>query len=180
MKLRVLLLSLVLSTWLPAQDTGTILGKITDASGAVIPGAAVELTNVRTNQSSRTTTNELGDYVFTFVRIGNYSIRVEHQGFRTAVFPNLILNVQQTMRVDISMQVGGVAEVLEIMAESPLLESVTSSSGQVVRNKEIVDLPLNGRDYQQLAVLTAGTTPTRGTSRGAGDFSASGAAARKQ
>jgi hypothetical protein len=175
MKLRALLYFPVLTSWLLAQDTGTILGKITDASGAVIPGATVELTNVHTNLNSRTSTNELGDYVFTLVRIGNYSIRVEHQGFRTAVRPNLILNVQHTMRVDISMQIGGVIEILEIMAESPLLESVTSSSGQVVRNKEIVDLPLNGRDYQQLAVLTAGTIPTRGTSRGTGDFSASGA-----
>ena len=78
-------------------------------------------------------------------------------GFSTAVRPGLVLNVQQRMRVDFSLAIGAVDQSVEIRAETPLLETGTSSIGQVVQNKSILELPLNGRDYQQLAVLTAGT-----------------------
>ncbi|HTM51598.1 MAG TPA: TonB-dependent receptor [Bryobacteraceae bacterium] len=162
-------------TTLLAQDAGTIFGIVTDSSGAVVVGAKVSLLNVDTNVSQETQSDSSGEYIFTPVRIGNYTAKVAMSGFSTAVRPGLLLNVQQRMRVDFTLAVGAIDQSVEIRAESPLLETGTSSIGQVVQNKSILELPLNGRDYQQLAVLTAGTVPTGGQSRGTADFSANGA-----
>ena len=158
-----------------AQDTGTIFGQIIDATGGMVPGARLKLVNTETNLTLDATTNPQGEYIFTPLRIGNYRLETSMEGFKTAVRPNLVLNVQQRMRVDFALELGTVGQSVEITAESPLLESGTSSIGQVIKNNSIVDLPLNGRDYQQLAVLTAGTVPTGGISRGNADFAANGA-----
>jgi hypothetical protein len=174
MKTGALLIAVCLSR-LFAQDAGTIFGTVNDASGAVLTGARVTLLNVDTNSSLETRTDSSGDYIFTPVRIGNYTVKVDMQGFAGATRPGLSLNVQQRMRVDFALTIGSVDQSIEIRAESPLLETSTSSIGQVVQNKSILELPLNGRDYQQLAVLTAGTVPTGGISRGNSDFSANGA-----
>ena len=148
---------------------------VNDASGAIVAGAKVTLLNVDTNISQETRTDTSGEYIFTPVRIGNYTVKVDMAGFAGATRPGLSLNVQQRMRVDFTLTVGSVDQSIEIRAESPLLDTSTSSIGQVVQNKSILELPLNGRDYQQLAVLTAGTAPTGGISRGNSDFSANGA-----
>ena len=158
-----------------AQDTGAIFGAVTDATGAVVPGAKLKLVNTDTNLTLEAASDAQGEYVFTPVRIGNYRIEVSMQGFTTAVRGNVILNVQQRMRLDFALELGSVGQSVEIKAESPLLETGTSSIGQVIKNNAIMDLPLNGRDYQQLAVLTAGTVPTGGISRGNSDFAANGA-----
>ena len=158
-----------------AQDTGTIFGQIIDATGGMVPGARLKLVNTETNLTLDATTNPQGEYIFTPLRIGNYRLETSMEGFKTAVRPNLVLNVQQRMRVDFTLELGTIGQSVEITAESPLLESGTSSIGQVIKNNSIVDLPLNGRDYQQLAVLTAGTVPTGGISRGNADFAANGA-----
>ena len=151
-----------------AQDAGTIFGTVNDVSGAIVVGAKVSLLSVDTNVSQDTQTDASGEYIFTPVRIGNYTVRVAMAGFATAVRTGLVLNVQQRMRLDFNLALGAVDQSVEIRAESPLLETGTSSIGQVVQNKSILELPLNGRDYQQLAVLTAGTAPTGGQSRGNG------------
>jgi hypothetical protein len=173
MKLRALVWLFSFSALL-AQDAGTIFGTVNDTSGAIVVGAKVSLLNVDTNVSQDTQTDAGGEYIFTPVRIGNYTVRVAMAGFATAVRTGLALNVQQRMRLDFNLAVGAVDQSVEIRAESPLLETGTSSIGQVVQNKSILELPLNGRDYQQLAVLTAGTAPTGGQSRGTADFSANG------
>jgi hypothetical protein len=173
MKPGVLLALLCVSAVL-AQDAGTIFGAVNDVSGAVVVGAKVSLLNIDTNVSQDTQSDSSGEFIFTPVRIGNYTVRVALAGFATAVRPGLVLNVQQRMRVDFTLALGAVDQSVEIHAESPLLETGTSSIGQVVQNKSILELPLNGRDYQQLAVLTAGTAPTGGQSRGTADFSANG------
>lgn len=163
-----------------AQDAGTISGTVTDASGGSVPGAKITLLNVGTNTTQEALTDNSGEYVFTPVRIGKYTLKVEMKGFSTESRPGLILNVQQHMRLDFRLAVGALEETVVIKAPSPMLDSDTSSIGQVIQNKAILELPLNGRDYQQLAVLTSGTVPTGGTSpnnitRGAADFSANGA-----
>jgi hypothetical protein len=168
------LLALLSVSAVIAQDAGTIFGTVNDATGAVVVGAKVSLLNIDTNVSQDTQSDSAGEFIFTPVRIGNYTVRVAMPGFATAVRPGLVLNVQQRMRVDFSLALGAVDQSVEIHAESPLLETGTSSIGQVVQNKSILELPLNGRDYQQLAVLTAGTAPTGGQSRGTADFSANG------
>ena len=158
-----------------AQDTGTILGTVVDPSGAVVAGAKIELLDVDRKISTQATTNELGEFFFTPVRVGNYEIKASKQGFASVVRSNLMLDVQQRMRVDLTLQVGTVGQSVEVSGASPLLETATSSVGQVVGNKSISELPLNGRDYQQLAVMTSGAVPTGQTSRGPSDFSANGA-----
>ncbi len=173
MKLRALVWLFSFSVLL-AQDAGTIFGTVNDTSGAIVVGAKVSLLNVDTNVSQDTQTDAGGEYIFTPVRIGNYTVRVAMAGFATAVRTGLALNVQQRMRLDFNLAVGAVDQSVEIRAESPLLETGASSIGQVVQNKSILELPLNGRDYQQLAVLTAGTAPPGGQSRGTADFSANG------
>src|SRR6266496_680530 len=125
MKLRALLILFSLSPLL-AQDAGTIFGTVNDASGAVVAGAKVTLLNVDTNISQDTRTDASGEYIFTPVRIGNYTVKVEMAGFSSGVRPGLILNVQQRMRVDFTLTVGAVDQSIEIKAESPLLDSSTS------------------------------------------------------
>src|SRR5678815_181867 len=117
-----------------AQDAGTIFGTVTDASGAVVVGAKVSLLNVDTNVSQETQSDSSGEYIFTPVRIGNYTAKVAMAGFSAAVRPGLLLNVQQRMRVDFSLALGALDQSIEIRAESPLLETGTSSIGQVVQN----------------------------------------------
>lgn len=163
------------ATGLMAQDAGTILGTVSDPSGLAVAGAKVTLLNVDTNLAQEAQTNTAGEYVFTPIRIGNYTVTVAMSGFASQTRTGLVLNVQQRMKVDFTLALGAVGQAVEVHAETPLLDSASSSIGQVVQNKSILELPLNGRDYQQLAVLTAGTTPTGGTSRGSGDFSANGA-----
>ena len=167
-----LLLAAVLAL---AQDTGTILGTVVDPSGAVVAGAKIELLDVDRKISTQATTNELGEFFFTPVRVGNYEIKASKEGFASVVRSNLMLDVQQRMRVDLTLQVGTVGQSVEVTGASPLLETATSSVGQVVGNKSISELPLNGRDYQQLAVMTSDAVPTGQTSRGPSDFSANGA-----
>ncbi|MEO7652353.1 MAG: carboxypeptidase-like regulatory domain-containing protein, partial [Bryobacteraceae bacterium] len=175
MQLRVIFCILFSLPALLAQDSGAIVGTVTDPTNAAVVGARVTLSNTDTSVSQQATTDSAGEYTFTPLRIGNYSLRVEMSGFTAAIRSGLVLNVQQRMRVDFALAVGAVDQSIEIRGESPLLDTGTSSMGHVVQNKLIVDLPLNGRDYQQLAVGTVGTVPTGGQSRGNADFSANGA-----
>ena len=158
-----------------AQNTGTIFGTVTDQSGAVIAGVKVELVDIDRHITTEGVSQENGEYVFTPVRVGQYELKASKTGFATVVLSNLSLEVQQRMRVDLKLPLGAVGQSVEVQGQSPLLETGTSSVGQVVGNKSITELPLNGRDYQQLAVMTSGTVPTGQTSRGPSDFSANGA-----
>jgi hypothetical protein len=165
----------VLAAYASAQDTSTIFGTVTDASGGVIGGVKVDLIDVDRQITTEETSNALGEYVFTPVRVGRYEIKAAKSGFESVVHTNLVPQVQQRMRVDITMTVGAVNQSVEVTEASPLLETGTSSVGQVINNKSITELPLNGRDYQQLAVMSSGAVPTGQTSRGPSDFSANGA-----
>ena len=158
-----------------AQNTGTIFGTVTDQSGAVIAGAKVELVDADRHITTESVTQENGEYIFTPVRVGRYELKASKAGFATVNMPDISLEVQQRMRVDLKLPLGAVGQSVEVQGQSPLLETGTSSVGQVVGNKSITELPLNGRDYQQLAVMTSGAVPTGQTSRGPSDFSANGA-----
>src|SRR5438045_9152514 len=102
-----------------AQDAGTIFGSVNDGSGAVVAGAKVTLLNVDTNISQETRTDASGEYIFTPVRIGNYTVKVDMAGFSGATRPGLSLNVQQRISVDLTLTVGSVDQHIEIKAESP-------------------------------------------------------------
>ncbi len=147
------------SAALAQQETATIAGTVRDATGAVVPGAAVTVTNIRTNIATRTQSGDDGGYVIPSLRPGEYSITVENAGFQKTVRTGITLQVAQVARVDIALQAGQITEAVEVVGGTPLLDTMTSSRGSVIDQKQIVELPLNGRDYNQLALLSPGVLP---------------------
>ncbi len=158
-------------------DTGTISGTVKDQSGAVIPNAKVSLTNEKTNFSLVTTTGGDGSYIFTPIKIGDYTVTAEVTGFRKATRAHIAVNVQQKVEADFDLVPGQVVQTVEVTAEVPLLQTTDSSVGQVVNSKAVNDLPLNGRNFTFLAQLTAGVHVGQPDNRGlmaSGSFSANG------
>src|SRR5438309_3805109 len=137
-------------------DRGSIVGVINDPSGANVSGAEVIIRNLATDQSISVTTDSTGAYAANLLRIGSYSVTVEKQGFKRAVKPNVDVGVNQVVRVDLDLQVGGANEVVEVTGVLPLLQTETSSLGTLETEKRISELPLNGRNFIQLAYLAPG------------------------
>ena len=154
-------------------DTARIVGTVKDQSGAVVPGAQVSIANTLTGLSYQTVSKPDGTYESAPLRIGSYRIAVEHAGFKRTVREGIVLQIQQTAVVDMVMEVGQVTQEVSITAAAPLLTSHEATQGQVIDNQKIVDLPLNGRDYVQLALLSAGTSEPAVGARMAG-FSGNG------
>src|SRR5882757_5083330 len=149
--------SFLLSTAAFAQtDTATIVGTVVDKSGAVLPDSVVTLTNLGTNARTVVKTDAGGNYIATPLKIGNYSVSVQVQGFKEVTRAGIVLSVQDRLRVDFALQVGSVNEQVTVNEAAPLLQTESSALGEVIDGKQIVDLPLNGRDYTQLAALTTG------------------------
>jgi len=148
------------------QNSG-IQGVITDPSGAPVPGTVVTISNVATGVSSVVKTNEIGFYSAPFLPVGTYKITAEKEGFSTVSREKLVLNVDQIARVDFQLKIGAVAESIEVTAAAALLESETTVMGQVIENKRIVEMPLNLRNYLELAKFSAGVLPARMLGRGA-------------
>jgi hypothetical protein len=141
--------------------TAELGGTVTDASGAVVPSAKVTLTNAETNVLVRElVTASDGGYLITLVPPGTYSVAVEAQGFRKVVQSGVTLQTNQRARLDFTLQVGQVTEVVEVAAAAPLLESQSSSTGSVINQQFVSELPLNGRNFVQLAILTPGVNGT--------------------
>ena len=137
-------------------DTATVLGTVKDSTGAIISGATVTLKNIETGISVNAQTDDDGNFQFINIKIGNYRISAERQGFSTAVAERVNLTVNARQRVDLTMQPGAVAESVVVTGGVALLETDSSVRGQVVQREQIVNLPLNGRSYANLALLTPG------------------------
>jgi hypothetical protein len=135
------------------MTTGTILGRVADQSGAVVPNTKITLVNAGTNDARAVTVSETGDFTFPQLPPGQYNLTAEHEGFRKDIHNGIILEVGQQARVDVSLQVGAVSEQVEVTASAPLVSTETAALGNVVDNKKVVELPLNGRGYLQLAFL---------------------------
>src|SRR5579872_4515971 len=135
------------------QTLGDISGRVTDPSGAGVPAAVVTLTNTATNAGRTESTTGEGLYTFTAVPPGIYNVKVEHPGFRTVSSTNVEVQVQQSVRLDLTLQVGQVSETVEVSAQAALLQSENATVGSVVENREIVEAPLNGREYLNLVTL---------------------------
>jgi len=158
-------------------DTGSITGTITDSSSAVVGGAKVTLTNEGTSATLSTTADASGVYNFSPVRIGSYSITVTYQGFQTTTQKNIVVNVGSALAVNFALKPGQVTEMVEVTSTTPLLETQTSSVGQVIDQKSVNDLPLNGRNFTFLAQLGAGVNTPQSDTRGnaaSGAFVANG------
>ncbi|MBI4469265.1 MAG: TonB-dependent receptor [Acidobacteria bacterium] len=155
-----LLSALLLALEQPVSaQTAQLTGRVTDASGAVIQGASLTVTNVDTTVSKQTISNQEGIYTVPFLPPGNYMITVQMIGFKPVRKPDFRLSVDQVAREDFALEVGMVVEAVTVESTSPLLERETASVSQVIDNKTIVTLPLNGRNYSQLAVLMPGAIP---------------------
>jgi Carboxypeptidase regulatory-like domain len=144
---------------LAQQDAATVLGEVTDASGGLVPGATVTVTNVATGISLTTTTNERGVYSLPGLRPGDYTVTIELQGFTKFVRGGITLQVAQVLRLDAALQTGNVTETVQVESAASLLQTDVSSRGSVIDERKIVNLPLNGRDYNQLALLSPGVLP---------------------
>src|ERR1700729_1448706 len=137
-------------------DTGSVVGTVKDASGAILPGVTVTATNTDTGIATATKTEHNGHYGISPLRIGRYSVSVEVTGFHREIRKDIVLDVQQSIRLDFSLKVGSVSETMEVSGSPPLLETESASLGNVVTAETVEELPLNGRRYTDLADLTSG------------------------
>ena len=146
--------------------TGQITGLVKDASGGVLAKARVKVDSALTGLTRETTTNEEGTYVFPLLPVGVYSVTVEQQGFRAARKTNVSINVDQIVRADFDMTVGDISAVVEVESGAVALDSETASIGQIVSQRQVTQLPLNGRNFLQLLFLGAGAVETNGEQGG--------------
>jgi Carboxypeptidase regulatory-like domain/TonB dependent receptor-like, beta-barrel len=145
---------------------GTIAGTVTDASGAVIGAATVTLTNLETGAKRDISTDASGNYTFPNILPGRYRIEVEKSGFKKFGREPIVVQIESGLRVDIALEVGAINQTVEVTAEAPLLQPQTSSLGQVVEQRTVTELPLNGRNPLALVGLTAGVVPQGAPSAG--------------
>jgi hypothetical protein len=135
--------------------SGTIVGTVKDTTGGVIPNASVAIINQATNVRRETRTNDLGNYEVPFLPVGAYTVRVSVTGFQTMVRGGIILRVDDTVRVDVTLQPGRLQQEITVTGLAPLLQTEDASTGTVIQNERIVNLPLNGRNFLQLTQLSA-------------------------
>jgi hypothetical protein len=156
---------LVLVTGMASAQSRTagVVGTVTDASGSVVAGAKVTVTNVLTHESKSTMTGDLGEYAVVDLLYGRYEVTVEKEGFKTLERRNLALEIGQQIKVDVVLVIGATAEVIEVKGDAPLLATQTATVDQVIAAKEVKDLPLVGRNWLDLATLAAGVVAPRAT-----------------
>ncbi len=139
------------------QSTATLSGTVTDASGGTVPNAKVAATNQATDVVSVTQTDAAGSYLFPSLPIGVYRIEVSCPGFQTASVANLRLEVATALTQNIQLKLGEATQRIEITADAAIIETTTTSMGQVINDKTVQDIPLNGRHFTDLSLLTPGT-----------------------
>jgi Carboxypeptidase regulatory-like domain/TonB dependent receptor len=139
------------------QSTAALSGTVTDASGGAVPDAKVVATNQATGVASVTQTDSAGSYLFPTLPIGAYRLEVSGAGFQTATVANLKLEVATAATQNIQLKVGAATETLEIIADAAIVETATTSLGQVINDKTVQEIPLNGRHFTDLSLLTPGT-----------------------
>jgi hypothetical protein len=139
--------------------TGTLLGNITDSSNAAVPGVTVTATEVQTNISRTAVTNETGFYLFSSLANGKYAVTAELQGFKKVIRENVVVDVNTTIRVDLSLEVGAVTEAVSVTAESPTLQTDRTDTGRLLESRMVEDLPTTfNRNFQSLLVTVPGAT----------------------
>jgi hypothetical protein len=159
-----LLAVLCFSPLLYGQATGSFSGTVLDKSGSVISGASVKATSQGTGVSRAARTDDAGHYLIPLLPVGIYTLRVEFQGFRTAETKDLRLQVDEARELDFTLSPSAVSSQVEVSANAVAVETTNPSLGQVITSEQVTQLPLNGRDFVQLATLTPGTTQEDSTS----------------
>jgi hypothetical protein len=160
---------LVASFALAQSDAGRVIGTITDSTGAVVSGATIEVTRQATGRMVSVQTDGAGQYAVNALLPGNYKVDVKKEGFKTAT-ANFALEISQVQTINLQLEPGTVSTAVDVTGAIPLVDTATSSAGEVIQGRQVVELPLNGRNFTQLALLTPGV------SRGAYADNASGIA----
>lgn len=153
-----ILLMYAFAAWAPAQTLGEITGEVKDQSGAMVPGAAISVSNTATNASRSTVANSSGLYSFPGLTPGMYQVTAKAAGFETVVKTNIELQVQQTARVDFTLAVGQATQTVEVAANAALLTTESATVGTVIERARIAELPLNGRSFFSLVALSPNVT----------------------
>src|SRR5688572_20369118 len=171
--------ALLLSASLPAWSqlsSGSILGTVSDSSGAVIPGVSIKVTNPAIGLTREAITNESGNYRVDQLPIGTYTVEAELSGFKKDVHQNVRVEIDQRIRIDMALQPGQVTEIVEVTSAPPLVQTEDSSVGQIIDERKIETLPLNGREFSQLAYIVPGAfAPRPGSALGdRGGFAVAG------
>src|SRR6185312_6457454 len=146
-----------------AQGLGTIVGTVTDPSGGVVPSAAVTITDQSTSASRETATNAQGYFVFPSTRPATYSLEVKAAGFSSYIRKNIILQADQSATVNVALPVQQATQTVTVESAPPQVNTSTATLSEVVDQRRIVDLPLNGRNAASLALITAGTVLAPGS-----------------
>ena len=155
---------LVSATTARAQISGSVVGTVSDTSGAILPQAKVVLTNLGTNVTLTTASSETGDFSFPLVPVGQYSISAEVNGFRKTEIPNLSVALGEATRIDIQLSVAGTSQKVEVQSEVAAVQTESGAVEGVVQTADVVDLPLNGRSFVELVALEPNAVPSPVTS----------------
>lgn len=155
---RVVLILAVTTASAFAQSTGSISGTVTDPSGNVIPGAKVQITQIETNQVRSLVTDSKGLYAANLLQLGRYMIRVSAPGFQTAEKSGIVLEAQGSLEVNFKLALGAVSSKVVVQASGVQVQTTSASLNQVVHSQQVADLPLNGRNFVELATLTPGVS----------------------
>jgi hypothetical protein len=138
------------------ESQGTILGRITDTSSLVVPGANIQVTNVATSVTLKTTSNALGNYNAPFLIPGTYRLTVEKEGFKTFIRDGIVLNVNDRLEINASLAIGAITEKITVTEETPLLDTTNASVGRVIGFRELRELPAEHGDPDNLIKLSLG------------------------
>src|ERR1700690_2676313 len=154
----VLILVLCLTGLALAQtDTARLFGTITDPTGAVIPNATITLTDAATGRVVTAQTSDSGSYGLNALPIGKYHLEVKKEGFKTAT-ADFSLQVSQVQEVSLKLETGSASTTVEVTGDVPVVDTATSSAGEVIEGRQVLDLPLNGRNFSSLALMTPGVS----------------------
>jgi Carboxypeptidase regulatory-like domain len=152
-------LAICFSIPIMAQATsGSILGEVKDSSQAAISGAVVTVKNEATGLEQRTQSDANGDYSLSNLSPGFYTINISKPGFKSLARGPIKLLVDQKLRLDLELSIGEISEVIRVTNEAPLLQTQSADTGEVIQSRQILDLPLLGRNFLELALLNTGTT----------------------
>ena len=158
--LRLFALFSILIPFASAQTlTATVVGTVSDESGALVPNAVLRITNALTGQKRETATDESGHYALLLLPPGRYALEAEAKGFQRRVMNGITLQVDQRVGIDIELHIGAATETVEVRASAAIVQTENAGVGIVIDSRKIVDLPLNGREFQQLALLVPGAVP---------------------
>jgi hypothetical protein len=156
---RIAILLFGLSAAVAQSPTARVTGRVTDPSGAVVTGAAIKITNLETSISQSAVSSDVGDYTIPYLNPGRYTLEASSPGFRAYKLAEFSLAVDQELRIDIALEVGAASEVITVSDTPPALNTETGARGEVTSSQEIVEMPLEGRNFSDLAFLTGGVLP---------------------